>query len=253
MVRGSKWLWTKTKAGGRRSKRWAIIAWNWSADHAVIGWNWLANTAAWGWSYVGPALRWTSTPVRIGLGAIFGFAAVQTVGPAIFGVLAISYLTYVLVTGRFGFGSREKTFKGDFSTIADEQRAAMMLLMAELEDSKSEVTSKTGRSSVAGQIQLVNARIQGDNSPVGQGVPRVQGCPGGEHVSRGAALHELDARSHRDAHRRRPGTQAARTGHDGDRNLGSAAGCSGVIRGGAEERSSAPSSCPKEDRWPTRE
>ena len=160
VVRGSKWLWAKTKNGGARSKRWWIASWNWIADGLIAG-----------WSYVSPALYWASTPVRFALGAIFGTAAVATFGPVILGIAAIGYVTYVLVTGRFWFGSKETTvdkmFKGDHLTLSTDQNATLMSYFEELEAKKATAANKSDRNAIAAQQYVVEQRLSGSTKPAG--------------------------------------------------------------------------------------
>ncbi len=172
VVRGSKWLWEKTKNGGRRSKRWARTAWDWSTEHAVLGWNWAVDGAVWAWSYVSPALYWASTPVRVALGAIFGTAAVATFGPAVLFVGALGYLTYVLVTGRFWFGSREtnvdKMFKGNKLILSTDQNTALMNYFQELEGQKPGADTNAKRAQIAGAQYLVEQRLAGSTAKPGE-------------------------------------------------------------------------------------
>lgn len=175
-VRGSKWLWSRARTNGIKAKIWGKRAWFWTGNHIVAGWNWIGDAAVWGWSYISPVLRWTSTPVRITLGTIFGAAWVAAFGPTLLFVGAAAWLTYFLVTGRSGVNvqsERElerqlsKRFKGDKLVLSKDERQAIANRMADLEMNKERNPTRAQGAVLAGRQYLLHARLTGSAMSAG--------------------------------------------------------------------------------------
>lgn len=150
VVRGSRWTWDKAKIGGSTAKRWGANSWYWTKDMGARA-----------WFYVRPALRWTSTPVRVTLATIFGAAWVAAFGPTVLVAGVVGWLAYFLFTGRTGRAPAEGRFQSPNLAVTETEVSAITKRIVEVTMQKSATEDVAQASNLSGRLFILTRALEG--------------------------------------------------------------------------------------------